>query len=1248
MFADDSLPWKTVHPICDDIHDVRMAESFDADFSTNSKKDSMNLDSHLEASITAGLIENFKGASHFINDRPDPGQITSTFVWTGMSQEEYFNDLEDWDFEFQLPDGKKQTHLVVGVIYGAQAYCVFSQDLHDKQGHEETRKKSQENLSNVTKKFWAAIDSNLDVADFKREFDTQEKHKLTRFKCRLYSDLQEETVRHCNIFDAYEHILKLQQLVFQNSDQVVPVAMKICPLKILKDSMENRIGSRDWLERYDFSDTLVKSYCPILGDLKRIVIKAETLSNCIQNTEDCSSLREFGNTVSRYQNVVKTEFNEQLIAARRGLYHFRDITDLLEHPLFKLSKLEDWLSCKQAEIDMADLMARKSGTTSITFAATKNQLQRHLSINKNNALVLVVPPLNEKTTSILDVMKKYCDNLVDDFGDIADNITQPWHAIQSGRKFVLDNIKEFAVHVEKNQNFLGQVQFLVTFGESSNPFDCNYTIYKDGKLLKDNVRRLPDPPSGLRIHSVTRKVQQTQISSICAEWDYEELGYPCQFLVEYRSKGTSDPWIQQRTIEPNQNTLTFAFETDSTLEFRVAAETVIGRSEFSDVVDTFVSSPGDEDSSVAKKLKKEEVLLPPPANVKVTSVIGTTVELEWTLSPQAESYRVVYWKEGEDPSSAQEMELDVGDWSGCWLEDLQPETKYQFHVTVCNESQETSEPSEPSEFTTNKQLRLVEMLIDKCEKRSNENGLDLYQLPLVSDEAENITFAESFSFDVSKNTGLPGSFYPDITILLVGTSDSGKASLINSFVNFIFGVNLEDPFRFQLVDESQADSRIRVYNIQHTSQFRISRSLTIIDTPNYSQDNDPAQNQEITEMIRNFIDDRDEDFIRGVDLVGFVMDSSASCLTTLQLYIYTSLISIFGNGVKRNINFLLTSAEKEDPSLWNDIVDFGLVTYGPLQLQQQNQHKFNSSIYFCSDSFKCFAEWRENFENFFSSLMEGGECVSLLKQLVDEKKRLKTVVKELVNFLQVRFNHIEELALVEHVNFDDNLEDNFGWFTTVEKVKLPLGDYVTNCTECQITCHRVCSAKNKIADCEVMDHSMPEDIRTCRVCLGKCSWQVHANQQFKWKFSQEQTSLDAIKKKYETKLNMTLTSEELMDWILEEELKEKMEEMAELIESILAFIQHLNTIANYLDPDCAPRCVDIINTVGEFIIRLLQCCDRSFQNEKMTDKLYRLLQAAKVTRNGLFNYDCEEFFLTYEKDEDIYSCSSCSVYDYKF
>ena len=1231
-----------------------MAESHDADFSINSKKDSMNLDCHLEASIMADLIEDFKGASNFINDRPVSGQVTSTFVWTGLSEEEYYDDFENFDFRFLLPDGKDEqkpeaTHLVVSVVYGAQAYCVFSQDLNGKQGLEETRKKAQETLSNLTKKFWAAIDRKLDVASFKKELDTKEKHQLTRFNCRLYSDLQAEPVRQCNIFDAYKNIMELRELVFnfvyqndlqqlnlRNAKQIVPIAIKICPLKVLSHSVGQLFRSR-MLQYDDIDDKLVEFCCRLLANLNRISIQAEDLSNSVQYAEDCLALREFAKTVSQYENVLRAEFKTSVIAGRRSNSHCPKLaavaTKGCNHPLFKLLKLEKWLKCKQSEIDMRELMASKSDTTSITFLPNRNQLQRHLSINKKNALVLVVPPLDEKTNSILDVMKKCCDELDADSGEIKDDVTLPWHMFQARRNIVLDHIRELAVHVEKNQNFLIQIQFLVTFGEIDQPFDCNYSIYKDGKLLKNNVRRLPDPPSGLRIHSVTRKVQQTQISSIGAEWDYEDLGYPCQFLVEYRPKGTSDPWIQQRTIEPNQNTLTFVSETDSTLEFRVAAETVIGRSDFSD---TFTSSQDDEDSSVAKKkLKKEEVVLPCPANLKVKSVIGTTVELEWTPSPQAESHRVVYWKEGENPSTAKEKKPFSCDTS-CWLEDLEPETTYQFQVTARYESQETSQPSETFEYTTNKEVRLVELLVDKCEKTGNENGLDLYQLPLVCRETEDLTFAESFLFDTSKNTGLPESFRPNITILLVGTSDSGKSSLINSFVNFTFGVDLEDPFRFQLVDQSQDDSqsRIRVYNIQRISKLRTGCSLTIIDTPSYSEDNDPAQNREITEMIRKFFDDRDRECIQEADLVGFVMDSSAPCLTPLQLYIYSSLISIFGNQIKENINFLLTSADEEDPYFWDDVVDSGLVTYGPLQPQQQSQHKFNSSIYFCSgpDIPECFTEWRENFSVFFSSLFVASrKCVSLLRQLEDEKVRLETVVEELAHLLKVRVDQLEELERWK-LKFNGHTSQRTLEFNTIvkDKNKLPFGDYVTNCNKCQVTCHTRCGVqKKKKFDCEVMDHSMPKDVRTCRVCLGKCSWEVHANQPFKWEFSQGRTSLDAIKERYDTKLNKTLTSEELRK-ILDEEMEMKMEESVEKIESTLGFIQQINAIAKYLDPDCATRCGDIIGDVSEYIHRLLQFEKWNDKNDENIDRLKGLLRAANVAGNGEFSSDEDDF------DEDLF------------
>lgn len=39
------------------------------------------------------------------------------------------------------------------------------------------------------------------------------------------------------------------------------------------------------------------------------------------------------------------------------------------------------------------------------------------------------------------------------------------------------------------------------------------------------------------------------------------------------------------------------------------------------------------------------------------------------------------------------------------------------------------------------------------------------------------------------------------TILLVGATGSGKSTLVDGIVNYIMGVNFDDPFRFTLVKE---------------------------------------------------------------------------------------------------------------------------------------------------------------------------------------------------------------------------------------------------------------------------------------------------------------------------------------------------------------------------------------------------------------------------------------------------------------
>ncbi len=65
------------------------------------------------------------------------------------------------------------------------------------------------------------------------------------------------------------------------------------------------------------------------------------------------------------------------------------------------------------------------------------------------------------------------------------------------------------------------------------------------------------------------------------------MGIPHTFLVEYRPKDDPEaPWKQQKTSKPGETQLTINLRQVSVIEIRVAAETCIGRSDFSEVVDT--------------------------------------------------------------------------------------------------------------------------------------------------------------------------------------------------------------------------------------------------------------------------------------------------------------------------------------------------------------------------------------------------------------------------------------------------------------------------------------------------------------------------------------------------------------------------------------------------------------------------------------------------------------------------------------
>ena len=1151
-----------------------------------------------------GLIE----TSHFFCDISDPEEEAGCVLsFTSQTKERNLNihTLVDQGISAYLIEEVDErhmsnaTHVVVGIVYGAEAYCVLKQDLDsNNEEDEEARKEAQENVSNIAKKFENALSKKLPLAKFKEILDEKENYLLeTSIKCIFYSDRIKANVRECNLFDIYKHILLQIKLHVsatspQNSRNIksVPIAVKLFPLKCLSGPRTEIVVNKtlSFGSSFEVDESEITSCEKILAKYKRIIKRVNEFYDPMSEIIVCY---EFINCIYQYQNLLQNLMKDCIVKARSSptqyrIYLLRIINKAEDLSLFSFSRLEQFLDWKDADQEVLDLMASAAGTQ-ILFLIDTSQLERH-----KYAIVLTVPPLLQRNHKMLEEMGKCLNNInsFEDFIEYQSEVEESdqlcWQSIPRKRIIVLDKISQLAAHVEKNRHISDQFQSYMKFSESSAQFSCSYSIYEAGKLLKGNVRRLPDVPTGLRIHHPVSIPEQSKkakkdSTSVEIEWNYGDFGYPCNFIVEHRLKGSADPWIQQKT-EQKQQILTF--EIGSTMEIRVAADSCIGRGEFSDAIDSeFV------EDDIGYTTEIPIIILPTPTQLEVIYVSATTAKLRWEPSAGIRSnlsYHVSYWNK-EDPSTVAETTTEC-DVTTCCLYDLQPETTYLFKVALCQQS----EPSETAEFTTTKVIRFADKLLNRCKRTSRINGLYNYAVPLIKLDG---TTADRFVFDPRNELGRPGGLHR--TILLVGDCFSDKTLLINAMINWIFNVQFEDAFRFQLIQsrhyEEANQKKVIVYDIHHAEGFRIPYSLTIIDTPSYV-DQDRARNLHISKTISTFFSDGNGLF-QELDMVGFVVDSSESELMPLHLYISCSLVSIFGEDIKENINYIFNFSDQLDESyFWSDIVDAGLVPYGPFKPHCQQYHRLSKSTLIPSDREFCRSD-SQDFGNFFRSLEHATtKSLTFSKQLLIKKTQLEAVMNGLHKRLREEASEMEELRHLFHIfsttaNMPSVAESRFTLFSWLRSKKESLfGEYSTNCTNCLMTCHIRCGFSNEKKNCDVMDHLMPEESRTCLVCPNRCLWSAHASQPFQWVYTRQLKSVSccAIKEQYEAKLERNLTSQEL-SVALKKDAKAKRKYFGKLFLEILLSVKQFNQILRRLDPKAMPEFMNIIDDSFNFVSEMI-------------------------------------------------------------
>ncbi|KAK8730924.1 hypothetical protein OTU49_007705, partial [Cherax quadricarinatus] len=308
------------------------------------------------------------------------------------------------------------------------------------------------------------------------------------------------------------------------------------------------------------------------------------------------------------------------------------------------------------------------------------------------------------------------------------------------------------------------------------------------------------------------------------------------------------------------------------------------------------------------------------------------------------------------------------------------------------------------------------------------------------------------------------------SVLLLGETGAGKTRAIDAMINFLFGVNFEDNFRFQLKDQVDSDDLLVVesqteyvtaYIIYHQEGMPLQCNYMLIDTPGFGDTRENYEKIAIERMTHFLTNDYGID---DLNCVALVAKANQNRISAHHKQMLEEITSVLGSNIGDITQLLATFASDGTASV-GDVMRHEEVPFVNIyQLDNMPLYvsRNDDSIGFIISCLQPrWASMVKEYDRFFKDLHKFSPVnVKQTRDLLMEKKLLEEVKRSLMRNVQYAS------ALDNTVREDkDSLKDmkielNGIKYIHLEERKETILEYSEdnyhfhNCKKCKKTCSK--------------------------------------------------------------------------------------------------------------------------------------------------------------------------------------------------